>query len=319
MNKILEKKTVLIFGVIVCMACFSSCNKDKMYEKEMYHPVLYLLSSGTDNVYTVVVPFKESDAKSYFSVGCGGSLPNPEEVVIELERDTILYDKYNRKNFDNESKYARLLPSNRYEISSDRVVLPANSPDQYVKVPVKINQQGLSPDSIYFIPIAIKSVSKYEVNPDKYNMLFRVAVENDYAEQVKTTVYYQRGTSVSGNSTTVMPITGSKMVYPLSIDEVRMFAGVRTQTAQTTVAEINKYSIVVRIAADSSTTIRPYGTIEVEQLEDEAYNRYYTITDVEGKSVDYIDLYYRFRTLNSTDPDVYSDWTAIRESLQRMN
>jgi hypothetical protein len=298
------------------MAGFTGCNNDKMYEKEMYHPVLYLLSSGTDNVYTVVIPFKETDATNYFSVGCGGSLPNPEEVIIELELDTVLYDKYNRMNFDNVDSYARLLPPNRYEISSFRIVLPANSPEQYVKVPVKINQHGLSPDSVYFIPLAIKSVSKYEVNPDKYNMLFRVAVENDYAEQIKTTVYYQRGTTIIGN--TPIPITGSKMVYPLSKDEVRMFAGVRTQTSKTTLTEINTYSIVAKINADSSVIVRSYGTIEVEQLEDTNYNRYYTQINAEGKAVDYIDLYYRFRTLLSANPDVYSDWTEIRESLQKM-
>jgi hypothetical protein len=300
------------------MTGFVACDSDKMYEKEMYHPVLYLLSSGTENVYTIVIPFKETDATGYFSVGCGGSLPNPEEVVIDLEPDTVLYDKYNRINFDDINSYARLLPSTRYEISSYRVTLPANSPEQYVKIPMKINQQGLSPDSIYFIPVAIKSVSKYEVNPDKSNVLLRVAVENDYAEQINTTVYYQRGTTIVVGSTSTS-ITGSKMVYPLSKDEIRMFAGVRTQTAQTTWDEINRYSIVAKINADSSVVVRSYGTIEVEQLEDEAYNRYYTMIDAEGKNVDYIDLYYRFRTLTSTDPDVYSAWTEIKESLQRMN
>jgi hypothetical protein len=288
-----------------------------MYDKEMYRPVLYLLSSGTDNVYTVVVPFKDTAAVAYFSVGCGGSRPNPEEVIIELEPDTVLYDKYNRMNYDRESAYARLLPPSRYGISSFRAVLPANSPEQYVKIPVKINQQGLSPDSVYFIPVAIKSVSKYEVNPDKYNMLFRVAVENDYAEQITTTVYYQRGTTLDGS--TPIPITGSKMLYPLSADEVRMFAGVRTQTAKTTLEEIGTYSIVAKINADSSVVIRPYGTIDVEQLEEPGYNRYYTRINAEDRAVDHIDLYYRFRTLVSTDPDTYSKWTEIRESLQRMN
>jgi hypothetical protein len=317
MNKIIKKQMFFMFGIIAGIACFTGCDGNDMYEKEMYRPVLYLLSSGTDNVYTVVIPFKKTGATAYFSVGCGGSRPNPEEVVIELEPDTVLYDKYNRMNYDDERAYARLLSSDRYEISSFRAVLPASSPEQYVKVPVKINQHGLSPDSVYFVPLAIKSVSKYEVNPDRYNMLFRVAVENDYAEQINTTVYYQRGTTVSGS--TSIPITGSKMVYPLSVDEIRMFAGVRTQTAQTTLEEINAYSIVAKINADSSVVIRSYGTIDVEQLEDASYNRYYTEIDAEGKAVDYIDLYYRFRTLVSTDPDVYSNWTEIKESLQRMN
>jgi hypothetical protein len=303
--------------MVAGIALFGSCDDDRMYDREMYHPVLYLLSSGADNVYTVVIPFKETGATAYFSIGCGGSRPNPEDVTIELEPDTVLYGRYNRMNFDNVESYARLLPHDRYEISSSTATLPAKSPEQYVKVPVSINQHGLSPDSIYFIPIAIKSVSKYEVNPDKYNMLFRIAVKNDYAEQINTTVYYQRGTSITGS--TPVPITGSKMVYPLSKDEIRMFAGTRTQTPKTTLAEINRYSIAVKINADNSTVVRPYGTIEVEQLNEPGYNRYYTVTDAEGKSVDCIDLHYKFRTLTSTAPNVYSAWMEIKESLQRMN
>jgi hypothetical protein len=311
------KKKITFISAIVCMICTVSCDSDGMYDDEMYRPVVYLLSSGTDNVYTVVVPFKETGATVYFSVGCGGSRPNPEEVTVELEPDTVLYDKYNRMNCDNVEAYARLLSPDRYEISSMRVTLPANANEQYVKAPVKIKQEGLSPDSVYFIPLAIKSVSKYEVNPDKYNVLLRVAVENDYAEQINTTVYYQRGTNITGEIP--IPITGSKMVYPVSKDVIRMFAGVRTQTAKTTPEEIMTYSISVKINADSSAVISPYGSIDVEQLEDAAYNQYYTVTNAEGKAVDYIDLYYRFRTRTSVNPDVYGNWTVIKESLQRMN
>jgi hypothetical protein len=172
MNQIIRKRRIVISAIIVCMAGFTGCNGDEIYEKEMYHPVLYLLSSGTDNVYTVVIPFKETDATVYFSAGCGGSRPNPEKVTVEFGLYTVLYDKYNRMNFDSEDSYARLLPSNRYEISSFRAVLPANSPEQYVKVPVKINHHGLSPDSVYFIPLAIKSVSQLEESD--YNRYYTI-------------------------------------------------------------------------------------------------------------------------------------------------
>jgi hypothetical protein len=301
--------------MLACISGFTGCRGDEIYEKEVYHPVLYMLSNGSSNVYTVVIPFKQTNVTSYFSIGCGGSLPNPEEVIIELEPDTVLYGKYNSINYDDPAAYAQLLPKDHYEISSYTVTLPANSPEQYVKVPVKINQQGLSPDSIYFIPMAIKSVSRYEVNPDKRNVLFRVAVENDYAEQITTTIYYQRGTMTTNN--TSIPINGSIMFQPISKDEVRMFAGTRTQTAKSTLNEINTYSIVAKVNADSTVTVKPYGTIEVEQLYDEAYNRYYTIQNAEGKFVDYFDLYYKYRTLK--DAGNYSDWTEVKESLQRMN
>lgn len=304
-------------GMLLCLLAIAGCDGNKIYEKEMYRPVLYMLSNGANNVYTVVIPFGDTGVTTSFSIGCGGSLSNPEEAVIELEPDTVLYDMYNRINFDDSASYARLLPQYRYEIPSMTVSMPAASHDQYVEVPVYISQNGLSPDSVYFIPLAIKSVSRYEVNPDSRNILFRVAVENTYAEQINTTIYYQRGTMTSGGQ--LLPVNGSTVLQPLSKNEVRMFAGTRIQTAQSTLDEINTYSIVAKINADSSVVVVPYGTIDVEQLDGENYNRYYTRINAEGRKVDYFDLHYRFRTLKSTEPGVYGEWTEIRESLQRIS
>jgi hypothetical protein len=299
--------------------CFTQCSDDNFYTKEMYKRGGYLLSSTSQNVYTVVIPFKEASPVTYFSVGCGGSKPNAEDVVIELQPDDYLFDRYNRSNFDiDSSSYAILLPKERYDIPSMTVVLPANSSDPYVKVPVNIQQQGLSPDSIYFIPIAIKSVSRYEVNPEKYNALVRITVENDYAEQQPTTIYLQKGTSLTGS--TVTALNGSKIVQPLSTNEIRFFAGNIAQTAKSTKADILKSAVTVRINTDESLTVLPFGTIEVETLSDPDYNKYYIRIDPEtGKEIQMFDLYYRYRTLNSTNPNVYSAWITIRESLQRSN
>ena len=283
-----------------------------MYDKEMYKPVLYLLS-GSENVYTVVYPFKEDNAVGYFSVGCGGSLSNPEEITVQLEKDTVLFDLYNRTNFVFDSAaYARLLPEDSYVIENYTIKFPANSPEQYVKVPIKVNQQGLSPDSIYFIPLAIKSVSKYEVNPEKKNVLFRVAVENDYAEQITQTNYYLRGTIRKNDVATPMPYSGSKIAQPLSKDEIRLFAGNLTQSNKSTLEDINKNSIIVKINEDKSVIVRSYDTIEVEQLEAPNYNRYYTLKDTNGKDVEYIELYYRYKLAGS------NDWYEVKGSMQRM-
>jgi hypothetical protein len=293
----------------------SGCSDQAMYDKEMYHPVIYLLSSGEQNVYTVVIPFKEASPVTYVSVGCGGSKSNPEEVTVVLEQDNNdLYDRYNRINYDiNTDKYARLLPQSRYEIPSWSVTFPAGSPDSYANLGVRIDQQGLSPDSIYLVPLAIKSVSRYEVNPEKSNMLLRVAVMNDYAEQIATTVYTMKGTLAI--ATTSIAVTGSKVVQPLSADEVRFFAGIQVQTNKSTLEDIAKYALIAKIDSDGAVSLRPYGTIEVEMLTQKDYNRYYTQNDpVTGREVQYMDLYYRYRI---PGPGAY--WTEVKEMLQRVN
>jgi hypothetical protein len=314
---------VRIMTAIALAALWTACSNESQYDKEMYRPVVYLLSSGDLNVYTVVIPFKESEAKTYVSVGCGGSKSNPEAVTVVLEEDnTGLFDRYNRINFDIDTpKFARLLPQSRYEIPSYTVTIPALSPDPYANVLVYVDQQGLSPDSVYFIPLAIQSVSRYETNPDKSNLLLRVAVINDYAEQTATTVYSMKGTVTTGSTATV--VTGSKIVQPLSADEVRLFAGTQAQTNQSTSEEIAKYAIVAKINPDNTVSLRPYGTSEVEMLTQEGYNRYYIQNNpVTGQDVQYMDLYYKYRTLTpatESTPESWSAWTEVREILERTN
>jgi hypothetical protein len=320
----LRLHSISVMMAVMFATLFTGCTDSSMYDKEMYHPVIYLISSGDQNVYTVVIPFKESNPVTYVSVGCGGSKSNPEEVTVVLEQDNNdLFDRYNRTNFDIDTdKFARLLPQNRYEIPSWNVTFPANSPESYANVEVRLNQQGLSPDSIYFVPIAIKSVSQYEINPDKSNMLLRVAVINDYAEQTATTVYTLKGTITSGTNSTA--VTASKIVQPLSADEVRLFAGIQVQTNKSTLEEIAKYALIAKINPDNTVSLRPYGTIEVEMLTQEGYNRYYTQNDpLTGRDIQYMDLYYRYRTLKTPatpeNPESWDAWIEIREMLQRIN
>jgi Tfp pilus assembly major pilin PilA len=314
-------RSISMMTAVLLASLFAGCSNESLYDKEMYHPVIYLLSSDDDyNRYTVVIPFKESNPVTYISVGCGGSKANPEEVTVVLERDNNdLFDLYNYVNFETDTdKFARLLPQSRYEIPSFTATLPANSTDSYANVAVRVNQQGLSPDSTYFIPIAIKSVSRYEVNTEKSNMLMRIAIINDYAEQTATTAYSMKGTL---NSATV---TGSKVVQPLSANEVRFFAGIQTQNNQSTVEDIAKYAITAKINSDNTVSLRPYGTMELEMLEQEGYNRYYTQYDeLTGRNVQYMDLYYRYRTLKTPAtpeaPAEWDDWIEIREMLKREN
>jgi hypothetical protein len=292
-----------------------SCNNAELYEKEKYKNVVYLLS-GSENVYTESYTLNETEPVRYFSVGCGGSLSNPEEVTITLEPDNVLLDLYNKSNFDvNVTSYAKILSADRYEITSYTVTIPANSKDQYVKVPVKVRPLGLSPDSIYFIPLAIKSVNRYEVNDEKYNLLYRVTIENDYARQQTVTYYVKKGTVKNQSSNSETTLSGAKIVQPLTKDKVRMFTGNNAQSQTTTVGDIEKFAIVVQVKADRTLDIQPYGTIEVEMLSAPDYNIYGIV--LQGtKEQRVFSLYYRYRTRN--DNGTFSDWMEVKENLTRV-
>jgi uncharacterized protein YxeA len=317
MKKIMKEITFLICGIFLCIFTFTSC-EDNQYDKEMYKPILYLLSTGNHNVYNVVYPFGVENAVGYFSIGCSGSKPNPETITIELESDTVLMNEYNRINFGVDSaSYAKLLPSGRYEFESYTVTFPANNKEQYIKVPVKVNQEGLSPDSIYFIPLNIKSVSNYEISQDRRNMLLRVLVENDYAEQITQTTYYQRAQYwEDGKEEDMYPANGPKIVQPLSKDEIRMYAGKNTQDNKASLDSINAYAMVLKINEDHSVDFRSYANLDVEKLDRENFNRYYTRLNSEYKQIQYFDLYYRFRVKKG---NAYGSWIVVEETLERLN
>lgn len=315
--KTFEKKNIGVFtGMLAfCIVCLFACNHDDIYKEEQYKKVVYLLS-GTDNIYVESYTLNETEPVKYFSVGVGGSNSNEKEIVVTLEQDISLLNEYNRLNFDFEHMYAKLLPPNRYDIGTYTVTIPANSTDQYVKVPVKVRPLGLSPDTTYFIPLTIKTVSHYEVNDDKHTLLYRVTIENDYARQKVTTYYTKKGTvtDLSNNRETIL--SGTKIVQPLTKDKVRMFVGNYNQGSASTIADIDMYSIVVQIKPDRTLDVTPFGSIEVEMLDAPGYNRYdpAVYQGLNPQRILYLHYQYRIRNANGT----FSQWYEMKETLIRI-
>ena len=314
-------KIIKISGKI-CMAlmvfCLVSCDRDAIYNEELYKTVVYLLS-GTQNIYTESYTLKENEPVKYISVGVGGSNANTQEISVVLDEDNNdLFNKYNRDNFDiNTEAYARLLPASRYRILAYTVSIPAGATEQYARVPVVVNPHGLSPDSTYFIPMVIKSLNRYEVNEEKKNMLFRVTIENEYARQQVLTQYVKKG-EIREQSRPEYPVTlsGSKVLQPLTKNKVRLFVGNYIQNQNTTVADIERYAIVVNVNEDNTIDFTPYGTIEVEKLELKDYN-IYDPNVLQGTKIQRVFyMYYRYRIMGTNG--VYGEWMIARETLTRV-
>jgi hypothetical protein len=290
----------------------AGCNTDIIYQEEQYKTLVYLLS-GSENVYAASYTLNEEEPVRYVTIGAGGSTSNEKDITVTLEPNLAMLDKFNSLNYNYQSEYAKLLPADRYTIDSYSVTLPAKSDYHYVRMPVKVRVLGLSPDSIYFIPLRIKSVSNYDVNPEKSDVLFRVAIENDYAEQLVPTYYAKSGTMT--NPTTVL--SGTKLVQPLEKDKVRMFIGNETYGNNTSVADIERLSVVVQIKEDNSLLVTPYGSMEVEMLDKvTGYNRYVPelLQGTSKQKVFYLN--YRFRLMNANG--TFTAWREVEERLIRI-
>jgi len=306
-------------GLALLLAfCLSCCDHDAIYNEEQYKTVVYLLS-GSDNIFTEAYTLSENEPVRFLSVGVGGSQSNQKNIVVTLEKDNLaMFNKYNSDNFDIDTeKYARLLPAHRFEIMSYIVNIPAQSTEQYARVPIKVNPHGLSPDSTYFIPIAIRSVSNYEVNEDKKNVLFRVTIENEYARHRIVTQYTKKG-DVKDQLTPqyATTLSGTKWVQPLTQNRVRMFVGNFNQTTSSPLVDIERYAMVVKVNEDNSLEIFPWGTIDVEMLEMEDYNLYNPKVMQGTKEQRVFFLYYRYRIMNPNG--TYGNWFEVRETLTRV-
>ncbi|MFA7492687.1 MAG: DUF1735 domain-containing protein [Proteiniphilum sp.] len=306
------KVLLKIFIASIVAFNLASCNSDSIYQDEQYKTLVYLLS-GSENVYATSYTLNEEEPVRYVTIGCGGSNANEKDITVTLEPNPEMLDKFNSLNYNYQDEYAKLLPADRYEIASYTVTLPAKSDYHYVRMPVKVRALGLSPDSIYFIPLRIKNVSNYDVNEDKSDVLFRVAIENDYAQQLIPTYYVKSGTMT--NPVTVL--SGTKLVQPLEKDKVRMFIGNETYGSTTTVDDIERLSVVVQIKEDNSLQITPYGSMEVEMLDNvNGYNRYIPelLQGATKQRVFYLN--YRFRLKNSNGS--FSAWREVEERLIRV-
>ncbi|MCL2512179.1 MAG: DUF4361 domain-containing protein [Bacteroidales bacterium] len=307
--KILAK----ISMICVLTLSLAGCSNDDIYQDEHYKTLVYLLSDN-NNIYSASYTLNESEPVRYVTVGCGGSNPNEKAISVTLEPNPDMLDRFNSLNYDYQSEYALLLPAERYDIVSYTVTLPSFSTYHYARMPVTVRALGLSPDSIYFIPLKIKSVSQYEVNEDKKDVLFRVAIENDYAKQLVPT-YYSKSGVITDNQ--VETLSGNKRVHPLEKNKVRMFIGNNVHSDNTTVADIERLSIVVQINGDNSLTITPYGTMEVEMLDEvKGYNRY-DPAHMQGTTKQRV-FYMNYRCRIRNTSGSWTEWRKVEERLIRV-
>lgn len=286
-------KKLYIFAALMLPLLLTSCDENEQFRGELYKKVIYLLS--TDDYTFESEHDLGEESTGYVTVYCGGTQHIDHDVTVTLEPDLDAVGDYNYMYFDlDSSRYAHTLDASRFTIDSYQTVLRADSEDNYALLPIKIRPDGLSPDSTYFIPLRIKSVSDYEVNTNKQKVLYQIVLRNRYATMA-TTTYYQV-TGVEDRHLAAGDVAGgisvTRIFAPLSKNQVRCFAGTHTYNpANVTKDEINKYAMTLTINSDNSITITPYGNLGVEMLGG-AQDNYFAV-DSRDRYV--FNLHYRFR------------------------
>ena len=286
-------KRIYIFAAIVLPLLLTGCDENEQFRGELYKKVIYLLS--TDDYTFESEHDLGEESTGYVTVYCGGTQHIDHDVTVTLEPDLEAVGDYNYMYFDlDSSRYAHTLDVSRFTIDSYQTVLRANSEDNYALLPIKIRPDGLSPDSTYFIPLRIRSVSDFEVNTDKQKVLYQIVLRNQYATMATTTYYQVTGVEdrILSSGSVAGGISVTRIFAPLSKNQVRCFAGTHTYNpSNVTKQEIDKYAMTLTINGDNSITITPYGALEVEMLGGAQDN--YFIVDSRDRFV--FNLHYRYR------------------------
>lgn len=238
--------------IIIFILVFVSCNRDEIFEREQYKAVVALLSDDGFNIFAEELKFSEDGVDGYIAASCGGVKPTIEDIDINIIEDEGLLEKYNVSNFDTDAdRYAQYLSSDRYEINSHKITIPAG--ERSARMHIKLRTEGLSPDTVYLIPFRVKSFSAYEFSPRKNTVLYRIYLKNQFASTKDgdgATMYNHRGKR--GPTNTMM----QKKVFPVADNAVRIMAGIKEFKAEE--ESINKWSLRIEVGEDGKLSIEPW-------------------------------------------------------------
>lgn len=310
--------TKYLLGVLI-LFILSACNENSIFEEELFEKNVYLISND-ENIFPLEFSLEDVSPQSTVSISCSGTLFVDENVRVTLTRDTVLLGKYNYSNFgSDESKYAKEIDKANFVMPSLSGIIEKGNSTSYITLPIYIKQSSLetlSPDSIYFIPLSIKDISTYNININKRNALYRVYVENKFAQMKKTTYYTMKGYQTK-ESGTVSGISGTKILHPLTRNSVRFFAGNNNFSDKS--EDIEKYAIRAIVSSDNSLTLEPYisdgDLLQLEQLKPDVADKSFIYKNIYDDQEHRFLLYYKFRVKTN---GVWGEWLTIRESLRKI-
>jgi hypothetical protein len=261
----MKVKYLIILLIVAATVC--SCDRDKLFEREQYKKVFALLRSNnfSTNMFNIFAEVHELDStasQGYLSAVVGGTHPTEKDIKIAIVEDEELFSTYNITNYGEENTqglYARRLPRDMYDVPSYHITIRAG--ERYGLMDIKVRPNGLSPDSVYFIPFRVDRYSSYELNIDRDAILYRVFIKNFYATNRSATYYNLRYKKDGVNG------MGTKQVVPVRNNSVRIMAGDLPYAAQSDT--LNHGAMVLAVAEDNHVKISAWNDLILFQYDDD--------------------------------------------------
>lgn len=144
-----------------------------------------------------------------------------------------------------------LLPENAYEMPAT-VTIPATATAIDVVLPIKLINNNIAFKTTYYLPVSIKSASKFGPHATKSTLLLKINVKNDYEWNYKSllNIECEGNQRTSGYSVTKVPTSESKDMLRIQMITNNTIAGA-TATGTSSSTFNNKYYYLKIIPADN--------------------------------------------------------------------
>ncbi len=253
-----------IYIIFIGILLLSSCNDNEVFEKEQYKHVFSFISDA-NHIAGKMFNLSDSLRTGYIALSMGGSNPTDADVTVNIVKAPDVLSQYNLSQYEySVDKYAKMLPEPNYEMPTWECTIKAGEPSGVI--PFTVHPEGLSPDSVYYLPLKIERYDRYEANPNRNYLLYQVQIENTWAKgTVSGSQYAMSALRYENGDTIAVSVPGTKALYPISARRIRTMAG--NETFDNERGNLDLLAIYLDVAADGKVTISPYKDIDVTQLD----------------------------------------------------
>lgn len=242
------KKYILLFSLLAgTLFTFTGCDNTNVWEEEQYIRQAYLVGIGEEGaLMTRTVDYASANAEVLVSVAISGSLKPDHDVHCTLVEAPEGITTYNQQYKSVTDIQYRALPAGHYSMPSMDVVIPAGQAT--ASIPVTIKTEGLHCDSLYALPLKMKSCGEYSVAAPETVVLFAIQTSNPYAGYYNYIGSDSKGQSFSLVRNAVAVDKNTIRIYHSGVEEL---------------AKVNDTGLTITINKDNTLSLAGWKNLNV--------------------------------------------------------
>jgi len=177
-------KKIILFPLSLALLLIG-CDAESPMDKDLYPQSVYIVGAKDKIVNRDVNIGNDQDTIS-ISVAVSGSRDSQQDLIVSIAEDPNAIETYNTKELSAQAVHYRKLANGIYQYPLENLSIKAGT--VYNTYPIYIKPASLHCDSLYMIPLKIKSTSAYTLNKTDTIALVKINLVNKYSG-----LYYMNG------------------------------------------------------------------------------------------------------------------------------